>query len=158
MDCISNHMFEFGICFNHSTHVSKSVAQILAECCTVQILGKHFHIVRDSDSKCWKKCYKSFTWWSDSILICDFESLVSARFSLWGSSHLWCICYGWSRTGDCTLAKQCCTNPMQCCLNLLLLSMKLGRRPLCCSKIAKAGLYIWMTLSFDCQHFLWLSA
>ena len=114
MDCISNHMFEFGICFNHSTRVSQSVVQILAKCCTVQILGKHFHIVRDSDSKCWKMLQVLF----HMMVGLNFNPwfwilLASARFSLWGSSHLWCICYGWSRTGDCTLAKQCCTNPMQ---------------------------------------------
>ena len=134
-----------GTIFNLPTCVSQSVVQ------TLTLLSVAlFRFWANTFTFFETHCKGSFTWCSDSISICDFEyyliCLCQLVFLCEVHYHLECICHGWSRTGDCTLVKQCCTNPMQCLLNLLLLSMKLGRRPLCCSKVAKAGLYIWMTL------------
>ena len=114
---------------------------------TVQILGKHFHIVQDSDSK-YGKHVTIVSWQFDSISISDFEyyqnlsvcvsSFFFVRFitSLvwfsWSRTALW-----WSSASQNTMLSES--------VDVVMLIMKLGRRPLFCSNVAKARLHTSMS-------------
>ena len=114
---------------------------------TVQILGKHCHIVQDSDSK-YGKHVTIVSWQFDSISISDFEyyqnlsvcvsSFFFVRFitSLvwfsWSRTVLW-----WSSVSQNTMLSES--------VDVVMLIMKLGRRPLFCSNVAKARLHTSMS-------------